>query len=202
MESHKGDALGKIIEMCLLEWKIDKLLTVTVDNASSNNGLINFLKRKTMNRKGTILEHEYIHMRCCAHILNLIVRDGLKEIDDSILKVRNCVRFVKSSPQKWKTFLLCAEKEKITRKSFVCLDVPSRWNSTYMKLERAEKFQKALERLEDEDNSSLMSVCGGSVSVNMVEDDTSDRMGNVRLLGPPFNDDWDKIRLLIFEDFL
>jgi hypothetical protein len=31
-------------------------------------------------------------MRCCAHILNLIVTDGLKEVSDSIVKVRNAVK--------------------------------------------------------------------------------------------------------------
>jgi hypothetical protein len=39
-----------------------------------------------------------MQVRCCAHILNLIVSDGLKEIDESIVKVRSAVKYVKSSP--------------------------------------------------------------------------------------------------------
>lgn len=35
--SHKGIQIGEMIEKCLLDWGIDKLLTVTVDNASSND---------------------------------------------------------------------------------------------------------------------------------------------------------------------
>jgi hypothetical protein len=36
---------------------------------------------------GTILENLFTHMRCCAHILNLIVIESLKEVSDSIVKV-------------------------------------------------------------------------------------------------------------------
>jgi hypothetical protein len=39
-----GETIGQIIENYLLEWGIDKLLTVTVDNASSNNVTISYLK--------------------------------------------------------------------------------------------------------------------------------------------------------------
>ena len=45
----------------------------------------------------------------------------------------------------------CVEKERITCKSSLCLDVPTRWNSTFLMLSTALKFQKAFERLEDED---------------------------------------------------
>ena len=33
---------------------------------------------------------------CCAHILNLIVGEGLKETDTSVARVREAVRYVKS----------------------------------------------------------------------------------------------------------
>ena len=72
-------------------------MTLTIDNASSNNGIIDFLKKKTMKRDNTILDQEFLHVLCCAHILNLIVCEGLKEVDVSIARVRNIVRYVKSS---------------------------------------------------------------------------------------------------------
>jgi len=33
-------------------------------------------------------------MSCCAHILNLVMSDGLKELHNSIINIRNVVRFV------------------------------------------------------------------------------------------------------------
>ena len=81
------------------------------------------------------------------HILNLIVQDGLKDLNELIVKVCNVVRYVKSSPSRYDKFKAWVEKVKIANKGCVYLDVPTRWNSTYMMLENAEKFQRAFERL-------------------------------------------------------
>lgn len=87
----------------------------------------------------------------CAHILKLIVHDVLKELDQSIARIRVVVKYVKSSIQKWSLFKLCCENEKITYKSQVCLDVAIRYNSTSMILDRIETFWKAFQQLEEED---------------------------------------------------
>jgi hypothetical protein len=53
-----------------------------------------------------------MYIRCCAHILNLIVTDGLKEVSNSIVKVRNAVKYVKSSPSRFDKFKACMEIRK------------------------------------------------------------------------------------------
>jgi hypothetical protein len=53
-----------------------------------------------------------MHMRCCAHILNLIMIDGLKEVSDSIVNVRNAEKYVKSSPSRCEKFKGCMERKK------------------------------------------------------------------------------------------
>ena len=86
-----------------------------------------------------------MHMRCCAHILNLTVGESLKEIDAFIAKVREAVRYVKyvkSSPNRSQTFRSFMERVGIESKSLLSLDVPTRWNSTYIMLETAENFEK------------------------------------------------------------
>ena len=64
-----------------------------------------------------------MHMRCCAHILNLIVQSGLKSIHESITKVRNVVRYVRVSPIRFEKFQECLENEKIKAKCLLSLDV-------------------------------------------------------------------------------
>ena len=49
----------------------------------------------TKDWNGTVLGNEFMHMRRCAYILNLIVGEGLKEIDASVAKAREAVRYVK-----------------------------------------------------------------------------------------------------------
>ncbi|XP_028085593.1 zinc finger BED domain-containing protein RICESLEEPER 2-like [Camellia sinensis] len=151
VEDHKGETLGKKIEALLKEWDIDGLFTLTVDNASSNNLTIRFLKRTTKLWKGTVLGHEFLHMRCCAHILNFIVSDGLKDLKSCIANVRHAVRYVRSSPNRLDSFKKYVESLKIESKSLLCLDVPTRWNFTYLMLEAAEKFESAFQRMGEED---------------------------------------------------
>ncbi|PRQ57699.1 putative ribonuclease H-like domain-containing protein [Rosa chinensis] len=44
--NHKGNTIGKLLETCLLQWRIDKVLTVSIANASANKVAIKYLQRK------------------------------------------------------------------------------------------------------------------------------------------------------------
>lgn len=94
------------------------------------------------------MEGKHLHVRCMAHILNLIVQDGLKEIGPSIKKVRQMVKYVRSSSSRARNFLKCVETQKIECDKMLSLDVPTRWNSTYLMLDTVEKFEKAFERFD------------------------------------------------------
>jgi hypothetical protein len=153
VEDHKGEIIERKIELCLRAWRIDSIFTLTVDNASSNGGTIKFLETITKDWKGTILEHKFLHMRCCVHILNLIVGDGLKERDSFISKVRDAVRYVKSSPNRFQIFKDYVKTLGIESKSLLCLDIATRWNSTYIMLESAVKFEKVFLRMDFEDEA-------------------------------------------------
>ncbi len=177
ISSHKGDDIGREIEKCLHDWKLDNVFTITVDNASSNDTAIAYLKRKLKDRSSTVLGCDFIHMRCVAHILNLVVQDGLKESDLTISKIREAVRFVRASPQRLNTFKECVKHEKIGSKSHLCLDVVTRWNSTYLMLETAVKFQKAFERLEEIDSKYVVELLGKN--------------------GIPNENDWEKAKVLV-----
>ncbi|KAJ8753935.1 hypothetical protein K2173_000189 [Erythroxylum novogranatense] len=93
IDSHKGEAIGMAVERCLIEWGIDNMLTMTVDNASSNDTAIAYLKKRFSTRKNSVIRCEHFHVRCVAHIINLVVGDGLSEISSSIMRIRAAVRF-------------------------------------------------------------------------------------------------------------
>jgi len=62
-------------------------LTISVENASANDIAIDWFKKGTVANKEVVCRHEFIHVRYSAHILNLIVHEGLKNVDDSIIKI-------------------------------------------------------------------------------------------------------------------
>ncbi|KAJ9553289.1 hypothetical protein OSB04_017334, partial [Centaurea solstitialis] len=163
VSGHSGEILGKYIENSLIDWGIDKVLTVTVDNTSSNHLAVRYLKRRLNTWKNSVLDSEHLHMRCCAHILSLVVKEGLKEVDDSIYRIRSAVKYTRSSPARLQRFRECVEKVKVATKGLVCLDVETRWNLTYLMLESAIKFEMAFDMLEEQDNkykSKLLSSKG------------------------------------------
>jgi hypothetical protein len=61
------------------------------------------------------------------------------------------VRFVRASSVRMARFKRCIEQLDIQSKKVVCLDVPTRWNSTYLILSIAEKYQRGFEVLGEED---------------------------------------------------
>lgn len=81
VKGHKGDDIGKQLQKLLIDWGLEKVMSITVDNATSNDGGIVYMKKELNKAKTSIAEGKYIHMRCFAHILNLIVTDGLKEVE-------------------------------------------------------------------------------------------------------------------------
>jgi hypothetical protein len=130
------------------EWGIGSIFTITVDNVFSNDTALEYLGKRSAHKPCAILENQFIHVRCCEHILNLIVFEGLKGVDESIMKVRSAVKYVKYSLARFESFKTCLEREKINFKGLLCLDVPTRWNSTFKMLEGAEKCQSAFELME------------------------------------------------------
>jgi hypothetical protein len=183
VSDHKGITIGRALEECLVEWGISRLLTITVDNASTNKKALDWLKQRTMYESDTISCNEFLHVRCSAHILNIIVQRGLRNAHDSIERIRNLVRYVKSSPKRLEKFKSCADRQKVTCQASLVLDVPTRWNSTYSMLEVAEKYRRAFDLLQQEDGA-LMRYLNKSVK---------GRMG----LGPPREDDWSNIHLFV-----
>ena len=63
MPSYKGREIGRMVEKCINEWGIEKKVsTITVDNASSNDVAIGYLKEKLSREKLLILDGSVLHM--------------------------------------------------------------------------------------------------------------------------------------------
>ncbi|WOL04646.1 zinc finger BED domain-containing protein RICESLEEPER 2-like [Canna indica] len=88
-----------------MDWNIDrKLSTLTLDNCSTNDVMIEKILDK-ISPRSFILTDKFFHMRCCAHILNLIVKDGLSIISYAIEKVRERVHYWTATPKREEKFM-------------------------------------------------------------------------------------------------
>ncbi|XP_020992165.2 zinc finger BED domain-containing protein RICESLEEPER 2-like [Arachis duranensis] len=112
IKDHKGETIGRKIERCLLSWGISRVFSITVDNASSNDVALSYLKNRMEDWNSHPLRGEFLH------------------------------------------------EARILEKGTVHLDVPIRWNSTFLMLESALKFQKTFKRLGERDSEFAM-MAGG-----------------------------------------
>ncbi|KAI0530712.1 hypothetical protein KFK09_000260 [Dendrobium nobile] len=146
---HDGLALFEKLQLFLNEWKLDsKLFSITLDNASANTVSVDFLRNHLNLKHGLLCNGEFFHMRCCAHIVNLIVQEGLKEIDSCVLKVRESIKYVKGSQLRKQKFLDCVRQSFLESTKGLRQDVPTRWNSTFVMLDSAIYFRRAFMHLE------------------------------------------------------
>ena len=65
---------------------------MTVDNCSTDDVVISIILDK-LQHSTLVMRGSMLHMRCAAHVLNLIVQDDLNVIRSCIDKVRESVRF-------------------------------------------------------------------------------------------------------------
>ncbi|KAL4351171.1 hypothetical protein GQ457_06G016050 [Hibiscus cannabinus] len=125
--AHRGENIGQALEKCIRDWGIERIFTITVDNASANTVGVEYLRKKLNHRNVCVANGKYMHTRCVAHAINLIVQEGVKHASVSVDRVRAAVR----------------------------------WNSTYMMLKVAAKYERAFDSYARDDHSFFLDLSTG-----------------------------------------
>lgn len=134
---HTTEVLAEVLLETLSMFNIhDKISAVVVDNHITNDGMLEVLRHR-FDSSNLLLDGALLHVRCSAHILNLVVQDGLDIIASGIKKLRDCVSFWAATPKRVQTFEDKARILKIDCSKKLVLDCKTRWNSTYVMLQIA-----------------------------------------------------------------
>ncbi|XP_021980631.1 zinc finger BED domain-containing protein RICESLEEPER 2-like [Helianthus annuus] len=151
--SYSGVRIYDCLFKCLKDWNIEtKVATLTVDNARTNDVVARKLMENLNLQKKLAIDGRLFHMRCCAHILNLLVQDGLSEIQAIIHNVRESVKHVGASPGRLHIFSELAKQLQMSKKQLI-LDVSTRWNATYAMLSTALEFKEVFENYADREST-------------------------------------------------
>ncbi|CAN1146222.1 Zinc finger BED domain-containing protein RICESLEEPER 2 [Linum perenne] len=133
--------ISDVLHKCLVEWDIERnIWTITVDNASNNDVAMRTLKRTLTCMTTLPLGGDIFHVRCCAHILNIMVQFGLKEIEGVIENVRQSVKHIAISESRVNMFREVAKQLRLSGKKLI-LDCCTRWNSTFHMISVALEFK-------------------------------------------------------------
>nr|GEY22736.1 hypothetical protein [Tanacetum cinerariifolium] len=151
LDGHRGIDIGKGVENCLNEWGFTNILSISVDNESSNDNAIGFMKLIFEKNDDCLLSGEWLHIRCATHVVKLIVQDGIKHVGSSIESIRCAVKWIKKSGTRIEKFNKYAQSARCESTKSLVIDCPTRWNSTYNMLEVAHEYKDAFARYDLEE---------------------------------------------------
>lgn len=143
-ERHTGNYITeKILETISFYDIGSRIVSATTDNASNMDVFGRMFREKLRYEYGN---NDFEHVRCAAHVLNLAVSEGMKVAANSITKLRNFASYIRKSQP------LFEELKRIFQAngaSFLVpdLDVPTRWNSTYIMIEKMFRIRKMTDDL-------------------------------------------------------
>uniref|UniRef100_A0A8R7JZB2 AC transposase n=1 Tax=Triticum urartu TaxID=4572 RepID=A0A8R7JZB2_TRIUA len=123
-----------------------KISTITLDNCTTNDKAVEDLLDK-LDSSSLMLGGKLLHMCCCAHILNLIVKDGLAGLGDGIERVRDSVGFWSATPKRHEMLEKTCRLINIEYSRRLNLDCKTRWNSTYIMLSIVVLYRDVFYRL-------------------------------------------------------
>lgn len=168
-KSHNTENIVEAIKTLLVELGISsKVLGITTDNASVMIAFGREIKNElNINHNNTHVTHQ----RCGAHILNIAVKHGLQVHDGTIEKVRKFMEKIRNSVNLMEDFKRIFHSQSIEFLS-PQLDVDTRWNSTYLMLNK---------------------MCQIKVQANMLVAQHPNILNNYN----PDEDDWFKINVSI-----
>ncbi|XP_073300079.1 zinc finger BED domain-containing protein RICESLEEPER 2-like isoform X3 [Primulina huaijiensis] len=151
-----GPQISDTVIKCAREWGLEnKVYTVSVDNASVNDAAIKYMKEDFSRIKNNIVcGGKLFHVRCCAHIFNLIAQDGLNEIKDIINIIRRSVDFIRRTDARLLKFAEIIKQLKLDERKLI-YDCKTRWNSTYEMLKVAISLKEVFPRFKDQEPSYI-----------------------------------------------
>lgn len=164
---HDGAAMSKFLGDAIKKFDIaNKIIAITTDSASSNVSAIELMDASL--NLDVNFPTGLTHYRCACHILNLAVKEALDEIKPLVVAIRSFVLAIRSSPKRAERFeviqreihqenIRTSENEvrqdcgEVTQaeSTFKALrlveDCATRWNSTYLMLQRAYRLRESVD---------------------------------------------------------
>ncbi|XP_027187264.2 zinc finger BED domain-containing protein RICESLEEPER 1-like, partial [Cicer arietinum] len=128
--SYTEDLLPEVIIKCLDEWDIDcKLFALTLDDCSVDDDITLRIKERVSEKRPFLSTRQILDVRSAAHLISSIVQDAMDALHDVIQKIRESIRYVKSSQEVQGKFNEISQRAGINSQKTLYLDFPLHWKS-------------------------------------------------------------------------
>ncbi|KAL2894581.1 putative AC transposase, partial [Bienertia sinuspersici] len=150
-EAHNGFNIKSRLVSCKNFHLVDKLFSISLDNATANTNAMQFLKEDPSIK--LVLDASLMHVRCCTHILYLCVQDGSDELRTLLEPIRNVIRRIRAARSAKRIFKQKCEEYGL-RKKVIALDTPTQWNPTYKLLHDVIAYRDVLTDMYNESRAT------------------------------------------------
>ncbi|KAI3947541.1 hypothetical protein MKW92_001858 [Papaver armeniacum] len=149
---HTGDALSHAIGVCLGDWGLEnKLFSITLEKSMSSDTDTASLRGYLSIKNPLILKGQLLIEHCYAHVLSSMATDALNSMQELITKVRESVKYVKTSQIHDEKFLELKEQLQVPSSKDLILDDKTQWNTTYLMLVAAMELREVFSCLDTAD---------------------------------------------------
>ena len=145
--NYTGETLFEVVKVVLLEWNIDKkLASITVESSYANDQMVEILDI-WLGDQGNCHPFRKLIFRipCITHVMNLLVKDGLDEIDYILLEIRKAIKCMSETTTGKQKFEEVVKKLNLGGKDITSEGVPVRWDSTFFLLQIASELRRQWE---------------------------------------------------------
>ncbi|XP_019189585.1 PREDICTED: zinc finger BED domain-containing protein DAYSLEEPER-like isoform X2 [Ipomoea nil] len=145
-------AFSHAIAACLSDWSMEgKLFSVTINQPLTDNNAAENVRALLSVKNPLILNGQLLLGNCLAHTLSSIAEDALKYMHETVKKVRDSVKYVKTSESHEEKFLELKYQLQVPSTKVLTLDDKTQWNTTYEMLLAASELKEVFSCLDTSD---------------------------------------------------
>ena len=149
-QSHTDVMLAEVVITCLMEWDIDRKLFSMASNRTPPFGenVANKIRDRLSQNKFLYCNGQLFDVSCGVYVINQMAQESLQSCFETINKIRESIRCVKSSE-----FI----QESFDERRDLCIDDSARWDTTCTMLEIALEQKNVFSLMKQRDPDSCVS---------------------------------------------
>ncbi|MCL7037235.1 hypothetical protein MKW94_024770 [Papaver nudicaule] len=156
---YNGEALNHAVGVCLADWGlVSRLFTLTLDQGIWNGIETQSLRGFLSVKNPLILGGQFLIEHCYSHFLSSMAQDGLVSVREAINKIRESIKYVKTSMVHEQKFLELKEQLQVPSTKTLFLDDQTQWNSTYLMLMTSLELKEVFSCLDTADPEYKLSL--------------------------------------------
>lgn len=145
-------AFSHAVSACLSDWNMEgRLFSITINQPVSEIG-IESLRNLLSEKNPNILGGQLLLGNCLSRSISGIVAESLATNHETVKKVRDCVKYVKTSESLEEKFLSLKQQLQVPSTKTLAIDNQTQWNTTYEMLQSASELKEVFSCLDTTDS--------------------------------------------------